>query len=45
MAYLYPLVVVWVVFRGFALLIHQPRGDRAVGSGGFLSFACYYCLS
>jgi hypothetical protein len=26
------------------LLVHQPRGDRAVGSGGFLSFACY-CLS
>jgi hypothetical protein len=26
------------------LLIHQRRGDRAVGSGGFLSYACY-CLS
>jgi hypothetical protein len=27
------------------LLIHQHRGDRAVGSGGFLSYACYcFCL-
>jgi hypothetical protein len=26
------------------LLIHQRRGDQAVGSGGFLSYACY-CLS
>jgi hypothetical protein len=26
------------------LLIHQRSGDRAVGSGGFLSYACY-CLS
>jgi hypothetical protein len=42
MAYLYPLVV---VFRVFGLLIHQRRGDQAVGSGDFLSFACYYCLS
>jgi hypothetical protein len=41
MAYLYPLVV---VFRVFGLLIHQHR-DQAVGSGGFLSFACYYCVS
>jgi hypothetical protein len=42
MAYLYPLVV---VFQVFDLLIHQRRGDRAVGSGGFFSFACYYCLT
>jgi hypothetical protein len=42
MAYLYPLVV---DFRVFGLLIYQPRGDRAVGSGGFLPFAYYYCLS
>jgi hypothetical protein len=28
----------------FGLLIHQRHGDRAVGSGGFLSYACY-CLS
>jgi hypothetical protein len=26
------------------LLVHQRRGDRAVGSGGFLSYASY-CLS
>jgi hypothetical protein len=45
MAYLYPLVVVWVVFRVFGLLIHQRRDGRAVGNGGLLSFACYYCLS
>jgi hypothetical protein len=29
----------------FGLLIHQRRGDRAVGSGGFLSYTCYYCSS
>jgi hypothetical protein len=27
----------------FDLLIHQRRGDRAVGSGGFLFCACYCC--
>jgi hypothetical protein len=43
MAYLYLLMVVWVVLQ--VLLIHQRRGDRAVGSGGFLFYACYYCLS
>jgi hypothetical protein len=26
----------------FGLLIHQRRGDRAVGSGGFLFYACYW---
>jgi hypothetical protein len=35
MAYLYPLVVVWVVFRVLGLLIPQRCGDRAVGSGEF----------
>jgi hypothetical protein len=35
MAYLYLLMVVWVVLQVFCLLIHQRRGDRAVGSGGF----------
>jgi hypothetical protein len=35
--------VVWVVFRVFALLIHQRRDDRAVGSVGFY-LACYFCL-
>jgi hypothetical protein len=39
------IVVVWVVFRVFSLLIHQSRGDRAVGSGAFLSDACHFCLS
>jgi hypothetical protein len=28
----------------FGLLFHQHRGDRAVGSGGLLSYSCY-CLS
>jgi hypothetical protein len=42
MAYMYHPVV---VFQGFGLLIHQHRGDRAVGSGGFLLFSCCYCLS
>jgi hypothetical protein len=35
MVYLYLLMVVWVVLQVFGLLIHQRRGDRAVGSGGF----------
>jgi hypothetical protein len=46
MAYLYPLVVVRVVFRVFGLLIHLPRGDRAVSSGGFcLSPVIIACLA
>jgi hypothetical protein len=44
MAHLYLLTVVWVVLQVLRLLIHQRRGDRAVGSGGFLSYDCY-CLS
>jgi hypothetical protein len=35
MAYLYLLMMVWVVLKVFGLLIHQRRGDRAVGSEGF----------
>jgi hypothetical protein len=27
------------------LLVHQRRGDRAVGSGGFLPYACYCFVS
>jgi hypothetical protein len=27
------------------LLVHQRRGDRAVGSGGFLPYACYCVVS
>jgi hypothetical protein len=34
-AYWYLLMVVWVVLQVFGLLIHQRRGVRAVGSGGF----------
>jgi hypothetical protein len=30
MAYLYSLMVVWVVLHVFGLLIHQRRGDRAL---------------
>jgi hypothetical protein len=46
MAYLYPFVVVWVVFRVFGLLIHQRRDDRAVGSGGFcLTAVIIACLT
>jgi hypothetical protein len=33
MAYLYLLMVFWVVLQVFGLLIHQRRGDRAAGSG------------
>jgi hypothetical protein len=44
MAHLYLLMVVWVVLHFCGLLIYQRRGNRAVGSGGFLSYACY-CLS
>jgi hypothetical protein len=44
MAYLYPLVVVWVVFRVLGLLIHQRCRDRAVGSGGFLLFCAFFSL-
>jgi hypothetical protein len=29
----------------FGLLVHQRRVDRAVGSGGFLSYACYCFVS
>jgi hypothetical protein len=35
MAYLYLLMVVWVVLQVFGLLIHQRHGYRAVGSGAF----------
>jgi hypothetical protein len=38
------LMVVWAVLQFCGLLVHQRRGDRAVGSGGFLSYACY-CFS
>jgi hypothetical protein len=32
----------WWSSKFCGLLIHQRRGDRAVGSGGYLSYACYY---
>jgi hypothetical protein len=35
MAYLYLLMVVWVVLQVFLPANPQRRGDRAVGSGGF----------
>jgi hypothetical protein len=35
MAYLYLLMVVEWSSEFFGLLIHQRRGDLAVGSGGF----------
>jgi hypothetical protein len=45
MAYLYILMVVWEVLQFFGLLIHQRRGNRAVGSGGFcLSPVIIACL-
>jgi hypothetical protein len=42
MAYLYPLVV--GPLRVFGLLIHQRRGDRAVGSGDFCLSPVIVCL-
>jgi hypothetical protein len=44
MEHLYLLTIVWVVLQFCGLLVYQRRGDRAVGIGGFLSYACY-CLS
>jgi hypothetical protein len=35
----------WWSSKFCGLLIHQRRVDRAVGSGGFLSYACYCFIS